>query len=509
MTHPLKLYLFAALMLLCLQASIGQERPNILICITDDQSWVHTSRAGEKAIATSAFDQVASQGLYFSHAFCAAPSCSPSRGSLLTGMEMWLLGEAANLFSAVPGELEDLCFPLLLKKRGYHLGYTQKGWAPNDFRVHGWKENPLGESYNKRTLQAPTSGIVVNNYAANFKEFLNLRPTDRPFFFWFGSSEPHRKFEENSGVKFGLDYTKIGLPGFLPDVSVVRNDMADYLLEIQWVDQHLARMIALLEGRGLLDNTIIIVSSDNGMAFPSAKNNLYEYGLHVPLAIQWNRGIKGKGRVVEDLVSLCDLAPTLLETAGLIPPEKMTGRSLRHIFESDSSGKAELHREYVFAGKERHTLCRDGDLPYPQRSVRDVRFLYIRNYEPERWPAGSPDSPSVHGWIYGDIDESPSQNYLLEHQLDPAVKPYFDKAMSKRPAEELYDVIRDPACMNNLADSKEFHREKQSLSEVLQDYLEETGDPRALGQTSTWDYFPYYFKNPEGVVPYSAIKQEK
>jgi N-sulfoglucosamine sulfohydrolase len=198
-----------------------------------------------------------------------------------------------------------------------------------------------------------------------------------------------------------------------------------------------------------------------------------------------------------------------LETAGLIPPEKMTGRSLRHIFESDSSGKAELHREYVFAGKERHTLCRDGDLPYPQRSVRDVRFLYIRNYEPERWPAGSHDSPSVHGWIYGDIDESPSQNYLLEHQLDPVVKPYFDKAMSKRPAEELYDVIRDPACMNNLADSKEFHREKQSLSEVLQDYLEETGDPRASGQTSTWDNFPYYFKNPEGVVPYSAIKQEK
>ncbi len=503
------IFLLTIIMTVCSHTSLGQEKPNILICISDDQSWVHTSYAGESAIATPGFDRVASEGLYFSNAFCASPSCSPSRASILTGQEMWRLGEAANLFSAVPRKLEKLSFPLLLKEQGYHIGYTQKGWSPNDFHVYNWEEYPLGEAYNERTLQAPTSGIVFNNYATNFKEFLNRRSGDKPFFFWFGSSEPHRKFEENSGLKYGLDPEKVLVPGFLPDVPEIRNDLADYLMEIQWVDQHLSKMIDMLHARGLLDNTIIIVTSDNGMAFPSAKNNLYEYGIHMPLAIQWNKGINKGGRQIDDLVSLTDLAPTLLECAGVTPPEEVTGKSLLNIFNSASSGMVEENRKYVFAGKERHTLCREGDLPYPQRSVRDYRFLYIRNLEPDRWPAGSPHTLSVHGWIYGDIDESPTQNYLLEHSQEIDVKPYFSQAMALRPLEEFFDVLEDPACRNNLADLKEFQQDKERLSSVLDSYLEQTGDPRVVSGASIWDHFPYYFNNPDGVVPHSAIKEEK
>jgi uncharacterized sulfatase len=506
--YSLSEYMVISALLLFLCTSCLKEqsqvagKPNILFCISDDQSWVHTSYAGEKAISTPGFDRLAREGIYFSNAFCASPSCSPSRGSIITGQEMWRLGEAAQLFSAVPKELEALSFPLLLEEEGYFIGYTQKGWAPNDFKVHGWERKPLGKAFNEKKTEPPANEIVSNDYAGNFKQFLEERPGDNPFFFWFGSSEPHRAFELNSGIDNGIDPEEIRVPEFLPDVPEVRKDIADYLFEIQWVDQHLQEMINTLEERELLDNTIIIYTSDNGMAFPSAKNNLYEYGIHMPLAIRWPKGIARGGRTIEDLVSLTDLGPTLLEVAGITPPEAMTGQSLLNIFKSSSSGRVDPKRGYVFSGKERHTICRVGDLPYPQRSVRDYQFLYIRNLEPDRWPAGSPDEKSVHGWIFGDIDQSPSMSYILDHQNEKNVNPLFLKATAKRPYEELYDIVKDPYCLNNLADLGIYLEEKMRLSKALDAYLLRTEDPRAVSGQSIWDNFPYYFDNPEGQVPY-------
>jgi len=466
---------------------------------------VHTSFAGEKAINTPAFDRVAGEGIYFRNAFCAAPSCSPSRGAIITGQEIWRLGEAAQLFSAVPKELGKVSFPLLLGKIGYFVGYTQKGWAPNDFEVHRWEQYPLGKGYHSKTLQPPTSRIVTNDYAANFSDFLNECPENKPFFFWFGSSEPHRAFEANSGAELGVDPEKVEVPGFLPDVPDVRNDIADYLYEIQWVDQHLEKMMKMLEEKYLLDNTIIIVTSDNGMAFPAAKNNLYEYGIHIPLAIRWTKGMKKGSRIIDDLVSLTDIAPTVLQCAGIEVPDEMTGKSLLKIFNSKSSGQIDKNREYVFVGKERHTVCRERDLPYPQRSVRDHQFLYIRNMEPCRWPAGAPDTKSAHGWIYGDIDMSPSQTYILDHKDEHGVKKLFDNAMAKRPYEELYDIIDDPSCLKNLSSNEVYAKDKKRLAKALDKYLIKTTDPRALTGKSIWDNFPYYFQNPDGIVPYKKV----
>lgn len=486
--------------------STGDERPNILLFISDDQSWTHTSIAGEKAITTPAFDRIAKEGLYFTQAFCASPSCSPSRGSLLTGQEMWRLGEAANLFSAVPKALEKLSFPLLLQESGYFVGYTQKGWAPNNFKLYGWEQDPLGKRYNVKTLHPPSTGMVKNDYAGNFETFLDALPQDKPFFFWFGSSEPHRRFEANSGIANGIKADKIQVPGFLPDVPEVRKDIADYLWEIKWTDEHLGKMMQLLEDKGILDNTLIIATSDNGMAFPGAKNTLYEYGIHMPLAIRWEKGIQRPGRNIEDLVSLSDLAPTLLQCAGLAIPDEMTGKSLLKIFSSSKTGKIDKSRKYVFAGKERHTICREGDLPYPQRSIRDHRFLFIRNYEPDRWPAGSPHTKSSHGWVYGDIDQSPSQDFLLEHKEEAKVKEFFAFAMAKRPYEELYDIRKDPACQNNLILHPQYQKDRKRLAKKLDKYLLKTGDPRTLGEKTFWDDFPYYFENPTGITPYSNVK---
>ena len=483
--------------------SISKERPNVLFFITDDQSWIHTSFAGEAAISTPGFDKVAGEGIYFENAICAAPSCSPSRGAIITGQEIWRLGEAAQLFSAVPKELSKLSFPLLLQDNGYYIGYTQKGWAPNDFDVYGWEKYPLGESFNKEQIEPLTDRIVKNNYFGNFKTFLDAKIEGDPFFFWCGTSEPHRAFKKGSGLSNGIDINRIKVPGFLPDEVIVKKDISDYLLEIKWTDQHLERIIDLLEREGELENTIIIVTSDNGMAFPGAKATLYEFGIHIPLAIRWGMGIKSGGRSSDVLVSLTDLAPTILEAAEVEIPTEMTGKSLMDIF----LGLETKDRSYVFSGKERHTVCREGDLPYPQRAVRDSRFLYIKNFKPDRWPAGSAKIKSSHGWEYGDIDFSPTFSYMQNNTKKAKVKNLFDFATGKRPHEELFDVINDPYCQNNLINEKLFKVDKVRLSQVLNAYLIKTKDPRVIYKQSFWDDYPYYFKNPKGIVPYQNSRK--
>ena len=484
--------------------NVTQTRPNILFFITDDQSWIHNSFAGEQAIKTPGFDSVAREGIYFENAFCAAPSCSPSRGAIITGQEIWRLGEAAQLFSAVPKELSKSSFPLLLEANGYYIGYTQKGWEPNNFKTFGWEKYPLGSSFNDHKTKPLTNGIVKNDYFSNFKAFLSNKEDTKPFFFWCGTSEPHRAFEKGSGIANAIDPNKIFVPGFLPDVPEIRSDIADYLLEIKWTDQHLEKMIALLEQRGILENTLIIVTSDNGMAFPAAKATLNEYGIHIPLAIRWDKGIKSAGRSTDVMVSLTDLAPTILEVAETTIPPNMTGKSLMDIFKELKTKE----RNYAFSAKERHTICRASDLPYPQRAVRDRRFLYIRNFEPNRWPAGSPTLKSSHGWTYGDIDQSPSFNYLKKYKSKAAVKKYFLFATAKKPSEELYDITIDPQCQKNLIHNDEYKAERSRLSKVLTDYLIETEDPRVILETSPWDNYPYYFNNPKGITPFPFVQND-
>jgi len=392
----------------------------------------------------------------------------------------------------------------LLEENGYHVGYTQKGWAPNDFSVYDWKKYPLGQSYNKNRIEPPTMRMVKNDYYGNFKVFLDANKNDKPFFFWCGTSEPHRAFEKGSGSNYGIDSQKIRIPGFLPNEPEIREDISDYLLEIKWADQHLEKIIDLLERQGKLENTLIIVTSDNGMAFPGAKATLYEYGIHIPLAIRWGNGIKDAGRSSDLLVSLTDLAPTILEAAQLVIPNAMTGKSLNDIF----LGLEIKDRSYAFSGKERHTVCREGDLPYPQRAVRDSRFLYIQNLEPERWPSGSPKIKSSHGWEYGDIDLSPTFNYLKENKNKASIEKFFHFATGKRPSEELFDIINDPACQNNLVNNKVFESDKIRLSRVLTAYLVDTQDPRAISNKILWDHYPYYFENPNGVTPYHKLRYE-
>jgi uncharacterized sulfatase len=485
-----------------------QTRPNILFAISDDQSWLHASAYGYEAIATPAFDRVARQGVLFRQAFSPTPGCSPTRAAFLTGRHSWMIEHAGTHASSFPRKYA--VWPDTLEKSGYVIGATGKSWGPGNWEVSGWSRNPGGPSWSDHTLTPPADGVSTNDYVANFAEFLEERPEGRPFAFWYGASEPHRVFAPGIGIKSGKRLEDVVVPPFLPDRPEVRSDLLDYLWEIEWFDRHLARMLAALEESGDLDNTLVIVTSDNGMAFPRAKANIYEYGVHMPLAIMWPARVPG-GRVVDDLIGFVDITATILDVAGVEHPSKeypLAGRSFKDILLSEKHGLVDASRDAVYVARERHSSARFNSLSYPQRGLRTHRYLYIRNLEPERWPAGAPQKYGTGSYAdeadvvaqrlgpmhsgYHDIDACPTLDYLIAHRDDPAVARFLHLAVDKRPAEELYDIRADPGCLDNLAAHPAHAAVLAGLRERLMDYLAQTGDPRVTGRGDVWETYPRY-----------------
>jgi len=475
------------------------KRPNILFVISDDQSYPYASIYGTTGLQTPAFDEVARSGILFTNAFAAAPQCSPSRAAILTGRNIWQLEEAGTHSSYFPKKFQ--VFTNVLENSGYWIGYTGKPWAPGNWKDAGWKRNPVGPEFDDKTLQPPTKEIANLDYFENFVEFYNQKKGHEPFFFWYGGYEPHRNYAEGSGKNAGKNIMKSFVPKFLPSDSIVRSDIADYDFEIEWFDQQLGKMINFLRQKGELENTIIVVTSDNGMPFPSAKANLMEYGAHVPLAISWPAKVKA-GRICNDLVSLIDLAPTFLQVAGTDNMHGITGKSLNSLLLNNNNRP---HRSYVLTGRERHTHARPDDLGYPSRAIRTKDFLYIMNIKPDLWPAGNPppdNAMGADGTIprkenksigigYKDIDDpSPTKKFMIDYKDE--FPPLFEEGFEKRPADQLFDIKRDPWCTKNLADNPKYVVIKNALKDQLKKLLTQQGDPRMLGYGDIFDSYPRF-----------------
>jgi arylsulfatase A-like enzyme len=247
-------------------------------------------------------------------------------------------------------------------------------------------------------------------------------------------------------------------------------------------------MMAELEKRGLLENTVIIVTADHGMPFPRGKGYAYPDSNHVPLAIRWPAGIGTPGRVVDDYVSFIDIAPTMLDLAGI--PQKasgmeaITGRSWRPILASERAGRVEEWRDFVLVGKERTDVGRPYDWGYPIRGIVRDDFLFLRNYEPERWPAGNPETG------YLDTDASPTKTFLLEAGRKDRTDRHWQLNFGMRPALELYDLGKDPDAVQNLAGSPEHRETAARLESEMKARLEEQGDPRMFGRGEVFDGYP-------------------
>ena len=468
----------------------SNSKPNILICIADDASYPHMGAYGCSWIKTPGFDRVANEGLLFTKAYTANAKCAPSRACILTGRNSWQLEEAANHWCYFPQKFKT--YAESLSGKGYFVGYTAKGWAPGvSGEVDGKKRQLTGIPFNEKKILPPTKYISGNDYSGNFKDFLETKPEGKPFCFWYGSTEPHRAYEYGSGINKGgktpSDIDRV--LSFWPDNDTIRTDMLDYAFEVEYFDKHLQIMLKALEEKGELDNTLIIVTADNGMPFPRIKGQEYEYSNHLPLAIMWKNGIANPGRVVDDFVSFIDFAPTFLELAGVNENESgmqpITGRSLTKIFSSEKSGIIVKERDHVLIGKERHDVGRPHDWGYPIRGIVKGDFLYIHNFEPSRWPACDPQTG------YLNTDGSPTKTMCILARKIPEKHHYWQLNFGLRQDEELYNIKDDPDCVNNLVNKAEFKDTMDMLKEQLFSELKDQGDPRMFGNGHIFDEYLY------------------
>ena len=492
-------------------------RPNILFAFADDWgrfAGAYNASDGpgslNELVRTPHFDQLAGRGVLFRNAFVNAPSCTPCRSALLSGQYFWRTGRGAILQGAV-WDAKIPSWPLLLRDSGYHIGETWKVWSPGRP-----KDAPYGGSqhaYEKagahfnRFSQRATALVkqgasvaaakreLLDEVRGNFSHFLAERKGDRPFCYWFGPTNVHRKWTRGSGkVLWGIDPNSLEgrLPPFLPDVDTVREDLADYFGEIAAFDEALGVLLSALRDAGALDNTLVVVSGDHGPpGFPHGKCNLYDFGTQVCLAIT-GPGVKG-GRVVDDFVGLPDLAPTFLEAGGVEVPPAMTARSLWPVLKSEREGLVDAARTWVVTGRERHVArARAGNLPYPQRALRTKDYLLVINFRPERYPLGDPyrldgdAPPTVEEMTQStfatlpDEDAGPTKAWIVTRRKDPKWRRYYEHAYGRRPREELFDLRKDPHQMHNVAEDPAYAKVLAELRQSLMAELEQSGDPRLV-----------------------------
>jgi arylsulfatase A-like enzyme len=513
------------------------SRPNILFCFADDWGRYASILAEREKfpslnqiVKTPNIDRVAREGILFRRAFVNAPSCTPSRSSLLSGRYFFNTGRGAILHTAEwDGSIPS--FPHLLRDAGYHIGETYKVWSPGTpvdapfgagkhaYEKAGRLSNDFSENVTAmmakgQSLDAAREQLLAE-VRANFDQFLAAREAGKPWHYFFGSTTTHRKWIKGSGKRlWGIEPDSLQgkLPPFLPDVPEIREDVADYLGEVQAWDAYVGVLVKRLEETGERDNTLLVISGDHGMpGVTNGKCTLYDFGTGVTLVARWPRGIKGAGRVVDDLVSIPDLAPTFLEAAGLPIPAGVNARSLMRIFQTNKSGRVDASRNWVITGRERHVALANDNLPYPQRALRTNDFLYIRNFKPERWPLGNPktlndtNTPSQEALendtyvAFADMDSSPTKAWLVLHRNDPQWKRFYEIAVERRPGEELYDLKKDPYQTRNVAADPRYAKERASHAAQLMKILSEAGDPRVTGDGMTFERPP--FTNPFNSPP--------
>jgi N-sulfoglucosamine sulfohydrolase len=464
--------------------STSRTTPNILFCIADDAS-AHFGAYGCAWVKTPNIDRLAKNGIVFENAYTPTAKCAPSRAAILTGRNPWQLEEAANHQSHFPAKYK--AFTEAMSDAGLYVGAQGKFWGPG---------SALDQAGKQRRWGLTTSGGDgrKDDHGAAFKKFLADRPKGTPFFFWFGSTNPHRAYELDSGVAAGKKTTEIEhVPNFWPDVDTVRSDMLDYAIEVELYDTQVGSLLKVLEESGEAENTLVIVTSDHGMPFPRVKGHNYHLSNRVPLVAHWPKGIQSPGRRVNDLVSLNSIAPTFLELAAVDAAKSgmaaITGTSFTDLFQN----QPKTNREILIIGRERNDVyARPGSeagLGYPVRGIRKGTMLYLQNFAADRWPCGDIDLGLK------DTDASPTK--ALVEKLGEKDK-FWQFCFGKRPEEELFDLSSDPDCTHNLIDDPKYRNQAGSLKEMMLAELTKQQDPRILGQGDVFDNYPTAKKAPKG-----------
>lgn len=431
--------------------------PHIVFLLSDDHSYPFLSCYGDPNVKTPTLDRLAGEGMKLHRFFTTAPQCVPSRASFMTGRSP--VAARITRFSS-PLARDEITLPELLREQaGYFTGicgrqYHLDGSTPRD------GDTTLAELLDKHGMKTfanrvdyleSSKGEGVERKVA---EFLDRKPKDKPFFLWVNYSNPHHPWNEMTSRP---DPQSLRLPPHWPDLTGLREQLADYCGEVNRLDLQVKAVLNVLEERGFLSNTLLVFAGDNGAALPHGKGSLYDPGSNVPCLIRWP-GVVKPGSESRVLVSGEDVAPTLLEAAGLPVHPRMSGQSFLALL----TGQPFTPRQYVFVERGPHgsasvtyNMSNNGyDL---SRAVRSDRYKCIYNCTP--WiPYAPVDSTGGPGWQQMKAAQA-------RGQLDPALSAtYF---ATNRPVYELYDLDADPAELRNLSGKPELAKIERALREAL------------------------------------------
>jgi len=408
-------------------------QPNIILIIGDDISDADFGCYGHPNIRTPNVDKLAAGGLRFTNAYLTTSQCSPTRCSLITGRYPHNTG-APELHTALPRG--QVMFPAILKQAGYYTAAAGK-WHMGNYAKNAFDKVVGGGSGGEE----------------RWLDCLQQRPKDKPFFMWFASYDAHRPWQEDKQAKPHTPEDVV-FPPYLIDTPAARKDMAKYYDEVQRLDRYTGEVVTELKKQAVLENTIIIFMADNGRPFPRCKTRLYDSGIKTPLVVHWPAGLKQKGKVSKSLVSVIDIAPTILELAGLKSPKTFQGASMTPLL---ADPKTSI-RKYVFAEHNWH-----GQIAH-ERMIRHGDYVYIRNAHPKLPQICALDAQCPQK----ELRELAKAGKLTPAQMDPLLEP--------RPAEELFNLSDDTHQLKNLAGDPEHRKVLEDLRELMDQWQRRTGD---------------------------------
>jgi arylsulfatase A-like enzyme len=420
----------------------AKKRPNILWLVVEDMS-PHWSCYGETVIRTPNIDRLAEEGALFKRAFVTCPVCSPSRSAMVTGMFQNTIG-SHNHRSSYPGARVKLpaymkLIPEYLKEQGY-------------FTVNGGPKKTVyaNDPSKKKKKLGKTDYNFVWDSAAYDSDDWQGRAAGQPFF-----AQIQLRGGKYRGAKVSnpVDPAKVKLPPYYPDDPVIREDWANYLNSVIYLDIEVSEILQRLEDEGVADNTVVFLWTDHGISHARGKQFLYDEGLHVPFVMRWPGVIKA-GTVRQEMVSHIDISATSLYAAGIDVPAYMEGQVL--------VGPDYKARDLIIGCRDRCDETLDCI-----RCVRTKQFKYIRNFH----------------WDRAHLQPNRYKNgkKIIKRMRELHAKGKLDALQagllgSTRPIEELYDLDADPYEINNLAGKAEYQGTLVRMRKTLFKWMQKSGD---------------------------------
>lgn len=449
---------FTGFVLLCLSCNLKNpdvkdlsKLPNMIIFIADDVSWDDLGCYGNEEVHTPNIDALAQDGIIFKNAYLTTSSCSPSRNSIITGRYPHNTG-AAELHTSPP--LEMISLAEILKSKGYYTLQAGK------FHMGDYAKRGFDELHENRKVNGPGGEGYWDQAVENL-------PEGQPFFMWLAAIDAHRGWGQNqfSGTH---PPDQIKVPEYLIDGPETRQDLAHYYDEITRFDHHIGGVVKKLKQKGVYQNTLIIIMADNGRPFPHSKTRVNDQGVKTPFIIHYPKINRVKNKLSRSLISAVDIAPTLVDLAGMDEVDHFQGVSFKNLLLKSE----QKFRNYVFAEHNWH------DYEAYERMVRNDRYMYILNSRPRFALRGPLDA--INSTSYQELKEAYLCGTITKIQAEIFVAP--------RPEEELYDLSVDPYQLNNLLLGDRIPPAYEDLKQKLNQWVIATGDDLPENLTLDWYY---------------------